>query len=95
MQEVDTKYVLMNRKDLTFLYHGDRKEFRKKFPDEKCSVITDDFIETGSLKAAFRYGNKAAARYILEKYNKKMQHTACKDFEIVEVQAIYNIGLLS
>ena len=95
MQEIDTKYVLMNRKNLSFLYHGSEKDFRENFPDERYRIIAENFIEADSLKAAFRYGDKATAKYVLDKYNKKTQHTACSNFEIVELRAIYNIGRLS
>ena len=98
MKETQSKYVLLNRKKLTFLIHVSGIEFCKIFPGEWYNEIDvkyhgriKKYVETKSLKAAMCYGNKSAAEYVLVHYNMESLHQDVPDFHVAKIDVSYEI----
>ena len=94
MKETQSKYVLLNRKKLTFLIHVSGIEFCKIFPGEWYNEIEVKYhgrIKKYVEKAAMCYGNKSAAEYVLVHYNMESLHQDVPDFHVAKIDVSYEI----
>ena len=95
METINKRYVLMNSNSpISFLRADNYETYHLMNPEKKCNEIhtgRHSYCQIYDLKDAMCYANKAAAQYILERYNRHTFHQNVPDFSVVEVKVKYEL----